>query len=391
MIGLYQDLRHALRQLWKSPGFAVVAILTLALGMGANTAVFSVMNAILLRMLPVREPQRLFYMHEAQGQYQPPGAGGTGNPNVSFSEPVFEALRQRHDVFDDVIAYVPLNIGKVAVRYGATPEEAEGDEVSGNFFSGLTAGISRGRGFTLDDEKSHSPVVVLSYGYWARRFAGSPSVLGETFYVKGVPFTIVGVAARGFQGVEPGSSTAFWIPLQIRPELNAWGIPADRNSLYGTPRWWCLPLMARLRAQVTPQQAQYALQSTFGEAAKTGIGAIDPKQWKPLLDFAPAKGIQVYNQAFREPVQILMGLVFLVLMIACTNVALLLMARNEARQREFGLKIAIGAGKAHLFRQLFSESLLLVAAGASLGWFFAILPPARSPIGLESRAGSILI
>ena len=372
MTGLLQDLRHALRQLWKSPGFAAVAILTLALGMGANTAVFSVMNAILLRMLPVREPQHLFYMHEAHGQYQPPGASDTGNPNLSFSEPVFEALRQRHDVFDDVIAYVPLNIGKVAVRYGATPEEAEGDEVSGNFFSGLTAGISRGRGFTLDDEKSHSPVVVLSYGYWARRFAGNPSVLGETLYVKGVPFTIVGIAARGFQGVEPGSSTDFWIPLQIRPEMNAWGIPADRNSLYGTPKWWCLPLMARLRPGVTPQQAQNALQSTFGEAAKTGIGAIDPKLWKPLLDFAPAKGIQVYDQALRAPVQILMGLVFLVLMIACTNVALLLMARNEARQREFGLKIAIGAGKAHLFRQLFSESLLLVAAGAGLGWFFAI-------------------
>lgn len=373
MIGLYQDLRHALRQLWKSPGFAAVAILTLALGMGANTAVFSVMNAILLRMLPVHDPQGLFYLHEAHGQYQPPGASDTGDPNLSFSEPVFEALRQRRDVFEDLIAFVPLNIvGKVAVRYGATPEEAEGDEVSGNFFSGLTAGIFRGRGFTLDDEKNHSPVTVLSYGYWARRFAGHPSVLGETLYVKGIPFTIVGVAAPGFQGVEPASLTDFWIPLQNRPELNAWGIPADRNTLYGTPRWWCLPLLARLRSQVTPMQAQNALQSTFGEAAKTGIGTIDPKQWKPLLDFAPAIGIGIYTQAYRKPVQILMGLVLLVLLIACTNVALLLIARNEARQREFGLKIAIGAGKAHLFRQLFSESLVLVAAGAGLGWFFAL-------------------
>ena len=371
MNSLVQNLRYALRQLRKSPGFTAVAVLTLALGIGANTAVFSVMNAVLSRMLPVRDPGRLYYLQIASGN-QPPGATNTGNSDTSFSEPVFEALRQRHDVLDDVVAYVPLGIGKVPVRYGAMPEEANGDEVSGNFFSGLSAGLALGRGFSLEDEKDHSPVTVISYDYWTRRFARDPAVLGATLFVKNVPFTIVGIAAHGFRGVEAGSSTDFWIPLQSRAELNAWGTPANINNLYGTPRWWCLPLMARLKLHVSPQQAGMALQSTFGEAAKIGVGTIDPKHWKPLLNFDPAKGIQGYNQQFREPVRILMGLVLLVLLIACTNVALLILARNEARRREFSLRMAIGAERAHLFRQLLTESSLLVIAGAGLGWAFAV-------------------
>jgi len=371
MIGLLQDLRYAVRQLRKSPGFTAVAVVTLSLGIGANTAVFSVMNAVLSRMLPVRDPQRLYYLQIASGN-QPPGAGNTGNGNTSFSEPVFEALRQRNDVLDDVIAYVPLGIGKVAVRFGSTPEEAEGDEVSGNFFSGLSAEIARGRGFSLEDEKAHSLVAVISYDYWTRRFSRDPAALGATLFVKNVAFTIVGIAARGFHGVEAASATDFWIPLQSRAELNPWGNPASINSLYGTPKWWCLPLMARLKSHVTPEQAQGALQSTFGEAAKIGVGTIDPKEWKPLLNFDPAKGIQGYNQQYREPVRMLMGLVFLVLLIACTNVALLIMARNEARQREFSLRMAVGAERSHLFRQLLTESSLLVLAGAGLGWVFAL-------------------
>ncbi len=372
MTGLAQDLRYALRQLRKSPGFTAVAVITLALGIGANTAVFSVMNAVLLRSLPVRDPQRLYYVQIGNGQDEPPSATNTGNGNTSFSEPVFEALRARKDVFADLIAYIPLGIPKVAVRYGDSPEEAEGEEVSGDFFSGLSAQIVLGRGFTLEDEKQHAPVAVISDSYWNRRFGRSPSVLGSTIFVKSVPFTIVGISAPGFPGVEPGISTDFWVPLQTRPELNAWGQPAAINSLYGTPKWWCLRMMARLRENVTPAQAEAALESTFGEAAKIGIGHIDPKKWKPVLDFDPAKGIQGYNQQYRDQVHILMVLVLLVLLIACTNVSLLLMARNEARQREFSLKMAIGADGLHVFRQLLTESSLLVAAGAAFGWIFAI-------------------
>jgi len=372
MSGLAQGLRYALRQLRKSPGFTVVAVITLALGIGANTAVFSVMNAVLLRSLPVRDPQRLYFVHIGSGQDGPPSVASTGNGNTSFSEPVFEALRERRDVFADLIAYAPLSVAKVAVRYGDSPEEAEGEEVSGNFFSGLTAQIVRGRGFTLEDERQHAPVAVISDSYWNRRFGLSRSVLGSTIFVKSVPFTIIGISAPGFHGVEPVVSTDFWVPLQNRPDLNAWGEPAAFNSVYGTPKWWCLRMMARLRENITPAQAEATLESTFGEATKIGIGNIDFKNWKPVLDFDPAKGIQDYKQQYRDQVHILMALVLLVLLIACANVSLLLVARNEARQREFSLKMAIGADSLHVFRQLLAESALLIAGGTAFGWIFAI-------------------
>jgi predicted permease len=372
MTGFFQDVRYALRQLRKSPGFAAVVVIMLALGIGANTAVFSVMNAVLLRSLPVRDPQRLYYVQIGNGQEGPPSVSTTGDGNKSFSGPVFQTLRERKDVFADLIAYAPLSVAKTAVRYGDTPEEAEGEEVSGNFFSGLTAQIVRGRGFTLDDERQHTPVAVISDSYWNRRFGHSRSVLGSTIFVKGVPFTVIGISAPGFHGVEPGVSTDFWVPLQNRPELNAWGESATLENVFGSPKWWCLQMMARLRENITPAQAEASLQSTFGEAAKIGIGNIDPKKWKPVLDFDPAKGLQDYKQQYRDQLHILMALVLLVLLIACTNVSLLLMARNEARQREFSLKLAIGAGSLQVFRQLLTESSLLVAAGATFGWVFAV-------------------
>jgi predicted permease len=149
-------------------------------------------------------------------------------------------------------------------------------------------------------------------------------------------------------------------------------MPAVFHTLYGDPKWWSLRMMARLRTGVTPLQAQQALAGTFGEAAKIGVGTIDPKQWKPLLEFVPARGIGGYNEQYREPVGILMGLVGLVLLIACTNVAMMVQARNTVRQREFSLRLALGAGRASIFRQLLCESLLLVSSGAVLGWLFAL-------------------
>src|ERR1700753_2530763 len=166
---MLQDLRYALRRLRSAPAFTVVVVLMLALGIGANTAVFSVMNAILMQLLPVSHAERLFYVHMANGEEQPPGAGNTGDSNTSFSEPGFEMLRQRSDVFEELIGYVPLSLtGNVAVRHGELPEEAEGEEVSGNFFSGLGARLARGHGFAPADEKNHAPIAVISYNFWNR-------------------------------------------------------------------------------------------------------------------------------------------------------------------------------------------------------------------------------
>jgi predicted permease len=366
----FQDLRYGARMLFKNPGFTLVALLTLALGIGGNTAVFSVMNTVLLRNLPLPNPQQLVFLRLPNDQ--PSGASNTGNGDTSFSEPVFEALRKEHGAFSDLMAYVPLAIGKVAVRIGDEPEEAEGDMVSGNFFSGLGVSFARGHGFTLEDESSHANVLVLSHSFWSRRFGSSPSAIGQNIYVKGIPFTVIGVTGSGFYGVEPASSTDFWIPLQVRPELNAWDAPASFNTMYGTPKWWCIRLIARLTPHVTESQALAKIDPAFQSAALIGLGTPDPKSKKNILAFGSTKGIQGVREQLEQPIQILMAMVGLVLAIACGNVAMLLVARNSNRAREFSLRMALGAGTGRLLRQMLTESLLLVTGGSLLGWLFAI-------------------
>jgi predicted permease len=369
---IFQEARYAVRQLINSPWFTVTVICTLALGMGANSAIFSVMNAVLLKGLPVPNPQKLVYLHVPTGQ--PDGAGNTGNSTTSFSEPVFEDLRQDHHAFADLIAFVPLAIGKVAVRHGETPEEAEGDMVSGNFFSGLGVSLARGYGFTLDDEKTHAQNVVLSYSYWTRRFSRNPSVLGQTLFIKGNAFTVSGIAPEGFFGAEPGHSTDFWIPLQNKPDLNAWGNAPEYNTLYGSPTWWCLELIARLAPGVTPSQAVAEVTPRFQRVAYTGLTAPDPTKPKVTLALQPARGTRGLDEGgsqYQSGVKILMTLVMLVLVIACTNVAMLLVAKKSARQREFSLRLALGASRWQIFRQLLLESVLLVTIGGALGWLFA--------------------
>jgi predicted permease len=368
MPALVNDLRYAIRQLSKTPGFTLVCVLTLALGIGANTAVFSVMNAVLLRSLPVADPGRVVNLRTSD----PPAGTGTIDSNETFSYPVYDALRRQSRGLSPVIAYAPLANGKVAVRYGAEPEQAEGDMVSGTFFSGLGVKLAYGRGFSEQDESSHAPIAVISYSYWTRRFASAPDVLGKTFYVNGVPLTIVGVSTQGFEGVEAGSSTDFWIPLQSRPELNAWGAPADDGKTYiAKPTWWCLRLMGRLAPGVNQAQAVAQLEPAFQAAAYIGLGNPKPGEKKPILSLQEVKGFPGYEEEYGKPLRILMSMVGLVLLIALSNVVMLLMARNATRQREFSVRLALGAGRKALLRQLLSESLLLVSAGALLAWLFA--------------------
>jgi len=367
---LWRDLLFAARMLRKSPGFTLVAMLTLALGIGGNTAVFSVMNTVLLRYLPLPNPQQLVFLRLPNAP--PDGVSSTGDVDRSFSYPVFEALRKEHAVFSDLMAYVPLAVDKVAVRIGGDPEEAEGDMVSGNFFSGLGVSFTRGRGFALEDETAHASVVVLSYSYWTTRFGCSPSAIGQTIYVKGVPFTVIGVTAQGFYGVEPASSTDFWIPLQNRPELTAWDEEPSLDTLYGTPKWWCIQLIGRLVPGVTESQAPAKLDPVFQSASLIGLGTPDPKAKKNILAFSSTQGIQGLREYYQKPIQILLAMVGLVLAIACANVSMLLVARNSTRAREFSVRMALGAGRGRLLRQTLTESFLLVAGGAAFGWMFAI-------------------
>ncbi len=192
------DVRYAMRGLSAAPVFTAVAVLALALGIGANTAIFSVMNAVVLRLLPVHDPNRVFGV-TCDGQ--PNGAGNTGDSTTSFSVHVFEELRKDRKAFSDMMAYVPMGFNKISVRFGNVPEEAAGEMVSGNYFTGLGVGAECGRLISAPDERDHSQTVVLSYRFWNRSFGHDCSAVGRSLSIKGVPFTIIGVSAESFIGL----------------------------------------------------------------------------------------------------------------------------------------------------------------------------------------------
>src|SRR5712664_1505122 len=367
---LWNDLRFALRVMAKNRVFTAVAVITLALGIGANTAIFSAMNAVLLRSLPVKNADRLVWL---RFQSQPRDTSQTGYGDRSLSEPTFEHLRAQREVFADLVAFVPLSFSKSIVRLGDAPEEAAVDMVSGNFFSGLGVPAALGQLLTLEDESRHTQVAVLSYNFWTRRFARNPSALGQSLYIKGVPFRIIGVSPRDFFGVEPQGSTDLWIPFQTLPELKPWGVsPQDKSALYGSPDWWFLMMIGRLRPGVNEKQALAQLQPVYQRVAYLGTSGPRKDEQHPQLYFSSVQGIAGLRKAFETPLRALMATVGLVLVIACSNVTMLLVARNSARQREFSLRSALGAGRVRLFRQLLTEGLLLVAAGGTAGWLLAL-------------------
>jgi hypothetical protein len=211
----------------------------------------------------------------------------------------------------------------------------------------------------------------VNCAWWKGRFAGDKDILGRTIYVKGVPITIVGVAPPGFNGVDPmHATTDFWIPLQARPELNAWGTPATDHTLYGSPNWLALQMLGRLRQGISPEQAQEQLTPTF-QSTLASASPVDRHEQKPLLALSGVRGVENLRDDYEHPLRFLMSMVALVLLIACANVVMLLLARNTSRLPEFCLRQALGANRRALFVQMLRESVVLVAAGAALGWLFA--------------------
>jgi predicted permease len=386
---VWRDVRYGTRQLGKTPVFTLVCVLTLALGVGANTAVFSVMHAVMVKMIPAHEPNRIVILNTTG---KPRGVSDSGNDGTSLSYAIYKALGTRKDTFQDVITYVPLAFsGKTAVRIGTSPEEAMGDMVSGNFFSGLGVGMELGRGFSSADEDQHSAVVVISEKYWSSHLARDPQVLGKTMFVKSIPFTIVGVSAKGFEGTEGGNSLDFWIPLQSRPELNAWGsaVSKDGKNYMTRERWWCIQMMARLAPGVTPEQALLQIDPTFQEAAFSDVLASNRTASKPFkMRFTSAKQFGDNNNDFSRMLKALMTMVVLVLLIAISNVVMLLTARNANRQREFSIRLSLGAGRKELARQLLVESFLLVTMGGAVAWVFAIA--ATHALGTWARISASL-
>jgi hypothetical protein len=222
------------------------------------------MNAVVLSWLPVADPERLVFLHTTG---MPSKASQTGHGNTSLTLPIYEQLRSESRIFSELVAFVPLGIDRTSIRHGNDPETAWANMVSGNFFSGLGVPMARGRGFTVDDERSHTQTAVISYGFWTRRFGRNPSVVGETLFVKGVPFTIIGVAGAQFAGVEHNHATDLWIPIQVRPDLKPWGRPAESSDGFNTsPNWWFLLMIGRLAPGTSEAEALARAQPIFQRA-----------------------------------------------------------------------------------------------------------------------------
>ncbi len=306
--------RFSVRDFRSNAGrFTLIAILALTPGTSAMAASLG------------HRSQELFYLRLPTGA--PIGSSSSGGDTTSFSLPAFEALRRDQRAFSDVMAFAPLGNGKVAVHAGAISDGARGEMVSGNFFSGLGVRMRLGGGFKIEDERRHTPVVVLSFAYWTHLYSRDPDVAGRTIYIQGVPFAVLGVAAEGFSGVEPGRPADFWIPLQSRPELNPWG---KSQGLDSSPNWWCLRLIARLAPGVDAERAVAEATPGFQAAAYTGLGTPAPDQRRVTLALVPATGIEGAGEEYPEWMFVLMGVAALLLLAACGYAGMRMRARKAA-------------------------------------------------------------
>jgi predicted permease len=381
LASIWQDVRYGLRMFRRNPGFAAVAVVTLALGIGANTAIFSLINAVMLRPLPVRDPGRLVVLKWSARQWPktnafsawsgcPIKATGLRNPaptGCSFSYPMFEQVRAENNIFAPVFALVPSP--QFGVSIDGNAGFANGEYVSGEFFPalGVRAALGRLLGPT-DDAGSVSPAVVLSYSYWKRQFGGAPSVIGKSIVINNVPFTVVGVGPPGFFGLDPGAVDDMWLPLSALARVAQY-LPKVTDAA----SWWLL-VGARLKPGVKPAQAQAATQLIFTRGVTSGPEPMLKPEDAPRLELASvAHGLASLRKHFGDPLFLLMAAVGLVLLIACANVASLMLARTAARQKEFAVRFALGAELWRIFRQLLTESLLVAVAGGLLGIFFAYL------------------
>lgn len=359
------DLRYGLRMLRRSPGFAAVAVLSLALGIGANTAIFMVVDALMLRTLPVRDPAQLALFKRIE----------TNGAIYNFSYPWFERFRRQSTVFSDVSG--SWIIDRYNVRASGTPGPRDSEQVSvalasGNYFSNLGIQAAIGRTFSVDEDRvpGGHPVAVISYPYWERRFALAPDIAGRTLTLHGTTYTILGVTPRAFTGEWVGKPVDLWIPYamasQVMPEAP------------GGPRAFPAVLLGRLKPGVPIQQAQAASQVIFKQIVFEGVGANPTPQHLQFLaarrlELEPgARGYSQERSAFALPLGILMSVVGVVLLIACANLANLLLARSAARQREMAVRLATGAGRMRLVRQLLTEAAVLAILGGTLGLIFAV-------------------
>jgi len=365
MGALLQDLRYALRMLAKSPGFTVVAILTLALGIGANAAIFSLTDQVLLRRLPVQKPQELVVLHSPGPQ---PGRNWSdGDRGAAWSYPMYKDLRDGNQVFSGLLARF---LTQASVSGQGQTELANAELVTGNYFEVLGVRPALGRVFSSQDETAPgaNPAAVLSYGYWQRRFGRDPGILNKPLVVNGISMTVVGVVRPGFFGVQVGQTPDIFVPITMKAQMTPnWDGLAERQN-----HW--LAILGRLKPGISREKAEAGLQPVYSAILQSESSVLKSSpqtkkaflEKKVLLD-PGSRGRPILQHDAGQPLLILLSMVGLVLLIACANLASLLVARGEARQREIAVRMAMGAGRWRLIRQLLTESLLISLAGGAAG------------------------
>ena len=365
-----RDLQYSFRMLARTPGFTAIAVLTLALGIGANTAIFTLLDQVLLRLLPVKDPQQLVLLSMRGRHY---GSNWGGN---AISHPMYRDFQAHNEVFSEMFCRFPI---AASLSFGGQSERVAVELVSGTYFSTLGVGPARGRVFTPEDDRlpSGHPYLVLNYDYWKTRFAADPEILGKELTINSYKMTVVGIAQQGFDGVELGHSPKIFIPIMMQPQIMV-GNPTDMLKERRN-RW--VNAFGRLKPGVSQQQAKAALQPFMHsmleqevlEAAFAHASTYDRQEFlKCWIDVLPGSQGRSYTRGqLSTPLWVLMATTGAVLLIACANLANLLLVRGSARTKEIAIRLAIGATRWQIIRQLLIESLSLSFLGGIAGLAFA--------------------